>query len=62
MLELFMKKILSVFSLVIFISSCASPTVVNVIGPNDNNLSCKVKLRSEKQIIMQIKHNKQKNG
>ncbi len=41
MLELFMKKILSVFSLVIFISSCASPTVVNVIGPNDNNLSCK---------------------
>ena len=24
-----------------FIASCATPTVVNVIGPNDNELSCK---------------------
>ena len=24
-----------------FILSCATPTVVNIIGPNDNKLSCK---------------------
>ena len=41
MLELHMKKILTIFSLILFLFSCASPTVVNVIGPNDNQLSCK---------------------
>ena len=36
-----MKKILIFFTLFIFATSCATPTVVNVIGPNDNMLSCK---------------------
>tara|TARA_B100000579_G_C22692848_1_gene785897 strand:+ start:546 stop:875 length:330 start_codon:yes stop_codon:yes gene_type:complete len=40
MLNLRMKKILSIFSLIVFLSSCASPYVVNVIGPNDNKLNC----------------------
>ena len=35
-----MKKNLSFLTLFIFIISCANPTVVNVIGPNDNKLSC----------------------
>ena len=36
-----MKKILITFSLLIILTSCATPTVVNVIGPNDNSLTCK---------------------
>ena len=28
-------------SILIYLSSCANPTIINVIGPNDNNLSCK---------------------
>ena len=36
-----MKKILSLLTLYFFIISCATPTVVNVIGPNDNELNCK---------------------
>ena len=36
-----MKKILTLFTLFLFIASCATPTVVNVIGPNDNEMSCK---------------------
>ena len=36
-----MKKILILFTLFLFIASCANPTVVNVIGPNDNEMSCK---------------------
>ena len=36
----FMKKISILLTLLIFISSCATPTVVNVIGPNDNELNC----------------------
>ena len=36
-----MKKILTLFTLLLFIASCATPTVVNVIGPNDNEMSCK---------------------
>lgn len=35
-----MKKILSLLTLFLLSVSCASPTVVNVIGPNDNKLSC----------------------
>tara|TARA_B100000945_G_scaffold317020_1_gene319064 strand:- start:2178 stop:2492 length:315 start_codon:yes stop_codon:yes gene_type:complete len=35
-----MKKILSSLILFLFILSCATPEVVNVIGPNDNKLSC----------------------
>ena len=36
-----MKKILKLFTLFLFIASCATPTVVNVIGPNDNEMNCK---------------------
>ena len=36
-----MKKILVLLSLTLFVLSCATPTVVNVIQPNDNELSCK---------------------
>ncbi len=36
----FMKKIFSSVILFFFLISCASPTVVNVIGPNDNKLTC----------------------
>tara|TARA_A100001011_G_scaffold385618_1_gene459938 strand:+ start:280 stop:594 length:315 start_codon:yes stop_codon:yes gene_type:complete len=35
-----MKKNLLFLTLFIFIVACATPTVVNVIGPNDNKLSC----------------------
>lgn len=33
-------KNLIIFTTLIFCVSCASPTVVNVIGPNDSSLSC----------------------
>ena len=36
-----MKKTVSLLTLFILIISCATPTVVNVIGPNDNELNCK---------------------
>ena len=36
-----MKKILKLLTLFLFSASCATPTVVNVIGPNDNEMSCK---------------------
>ena len=36
-----MKKILVIISLFLIVSSCASPTVINVVGPNDNKLNCK---------------------
>ena len=36
-----MKKKLSLLTLFLFIISCATPTVVNVIGPNDSELNCK---------------------
>jgi len=35
-----MKKNLLFLTLFIFSISCANPTVVNVIGPKDNKLSC----------------------
>ena len=35
-----MKKLFSILSLFLICASCATPTVVNVIGPNDNNLNC----------------------
>ena len=31
---------LTILITLIFCVSCASPTIVNVIGPNDNKLSC----------------------
>ena len=36
-----MKKILTLLTLFLFSVSCATPTVVNVIGPNDNEMNCK---------------------
>ena len=36
-----MKRILTLFTLLLFIASCASPTVVNVIGSNDSEMNCK---------------------
>ena len=35
-----MKKLLSILSLFVICTSCATPTVINVIGPNDNKLNC----------------------
>mgnify|MGYP006125353433 CR=1 FL=1 len=36
----FIDKILLLLTLFLFSFACATPTVVNVIGPNDNRLSC----------------------
>tara|TARA_B110000971_G_C19816138_1_gene411106 strand:+ start:168 stop:482 length:315 start_codon:yes stop_codon:yes gene_type:complete len=36
-----MKNILSILTLSLICISCATPTVMNVIGPNDNELNCK---------------------
>ena len=35
-----MKTYFYFLCLFIICSSCATPTVVNIIGPNDNNLNC----------------------
>ena len=35
-----MKKLFSILSLFVICTSCATPTVINVIGPNDNKLNC----------------------
>ena len=35
-----MKNIFFLLSLFLICSSCATPTVVNVIGPNDSSLNC----------------------
>ena len=35
-----MKKFFSILSLFLICTSCANPTVINVIGPNDNKLNC----------------------
>mgnify|MGYP006156411143 FL=1 len=34
------KRITILISLVYFLNACATPTVINVIGPNDNKLNC----------------------
>ena len=36
-----MNKIFSILSLLLICTSCATPTVINVIGPNDSMLNCK---------------------
>ena len=36
-----MKKFCLILSLFLICASCASPTVINVIGPNDDSLNCK---------------------
>ena len=35
-----MRKILLLLITITFVTSCATPHVVSVIGPNDNNMSC----------------------
>ena len=35
-----MRKLFSIFILLLMCASCATPTVINVIGPNDNRLNC----------------------
>ena len=35
-----MKKNLSFLAIFLFSISCANPTIVNVIGPNDHKLNC----------------------
>ena len=35
-----LKKTTNIFALFLIISSCATPTVVNVIGPRDNSMTC----------------------
>tara|TARA_B100000767_G_scaffold253583_1_gene258280 strand:+ start:57 stop:371 length:315 start_codon:yes stop_codon:yes gene_type:complete len=36
-----MKKTLAILCLFLICISCATPTVINVIGPNDNEFNCK---------------------
>jgi hypothetical protein len=36
-----MKKLFLILCLFLICTSCATPKVINVIGPNDNKLSCK---------------------
>jgi len=36
-----MNKFFSIFSLFLICTSCATPTVINVVGPNDSSLNCK---------------------
>ena len=35
-----MNNHISIFALLIFLTSCATPTVVNVVGPTDGQLTC----------------------
>ena len=35
-----MKKKFLTLVIFLYVSSCANPTIVNVIGPNDNTLTC----------------------
>ena len=35
-----MNKLFSILILLLICTSCAAPTVINIIGPNDNNLNC----------------------
>ena len=35
-----MKKILLIITLFLFVASCATPTVVSVVGPTDSKLTC----------------------
>ena len=35
-----MNKFITIFATLIFLTSCATPHVVSVIGPGDNSMSC----------------------
>ena len=48
-----MKKIIVLFLFLTFITSCATPTVVNVVEPTDNSLTC---AQIETQIAMAGKY------
>ena len=48
-----MKKIIASFFLLTFVVSCATPTVVNVVEPTDNSLSCS---QIDTQIAMAVKY------
>ena len=48
-----MKKVIATFLLLIFIASCATPTVVNVVGPTDSSMTCN---QLDTQIAMAIKY------
>ena len=48
-----MKKAITTFLLLTFIVSCARPTVVNVVGPTDNSMTCN---QLDTQIAIAIKY------
>ena len=48
-----MKKAIATFLLLIFIVSCATPTVVNVVGPTDSSMTCN---QLDTQIAIAIKY------
>ena len=48
-----MKKIIASFFLLTFVASCATPTVVNVVEPTDNSLTC---AQLDTQIAMAAKY------
>ena len=47
-----MKEIISSLFILIFVTSCATPHVVSVVGPNDNSMNC-AQLDTEISIAMQ---------
>ena len=34
------KRFIDIFALLLIVSSCATPTVVNIIGPRDSSMTC----------------------
>ena len=56
-----MKKLVTSFLLLLILGACATPKVVNVIGPNDNKLTCE-ELSNEISLLinMQMMLKKQK--
>ena len=48
-----MKKAIAAFLLLTFVASCATPTVVNVVGPTDSSMTCN---QLDVQIAIAIKY------
>ena len=48
-----MKKVIVTFLLLVFVASCATPTVVNVVGPTDSSMTCN---QLDTQIAIAIKY------